>query len=275
MNLNIYYKDTYKRYFNRYLKLIEKKITVSSDPDSVIDKIFTYLLARIKNFSNDRKLKIFFKDLDKEYKIGKPYAAALKALRKKTKASYLDKYSDQEITRLFAEYRTYDTLILVLELEEEDRDKENSNQQTISPEIYAEYVENLKPYIDQLKKARKNVLPKISGQQEQAIDKINNSDVRPIKSSDFTTSRQVLAMHYIFKYIQVNNVDKTDVARFIQFLTGKSFDNIYKRVRDPLRENNKTLKSDLKFIREYFNKLELNEIVKMINNEIAQCDGKI
>jgi hypothetical protein len=87
-------------------------------------------------------------------------------------------------------------------------------------------------------------------------------------NKEFTTARQVLAVHFLLKYTQVRNVDKSEIARFVQFLTGKNYDNIYKRVRKPYTIHDKTFKQDLRFVREYFEKLQLPELVKMINNEI-------
>src|SRR5690349_24785285 len=82
---------------------------------------------------------------------------------------------------------------------------------------------------------------------------------------NFTTARQVLAIHYLLEYCQVKDVDKTRIARFIEFLTGKNYDNIYKAVRSPLASKKSNFRAeDLQFIRLFFEDLGLGEIVKMI-----------
>lgn len=93
---------------------------------------------------------------------------------------------------------------------------------------------------------------------------------------EFTTSRQVLAMHYLFEYCNVVNIDTTEKARFIQFLTGREVNaknigntNIYKKLKSPFPQSEKTLINDLQFIRTYFEKLGLIEIVSKINKEIG------
>ena len=88
------------------------------------------------------------------------------------------------------------------------------------------------------------------------------------KNKDFTTSRQVLAIHFLMKYIHVRDADKSEIARFVQFLTGKNYDNIYKKVLSPYSHSTKTFKQDLRFVREYFEKLNLQELVRMVNNEM-------
>ena len=105
---------------------------------------------------------------------------------------------------------------------------------------------------------------------QKQIEKEEN-DISEIteKSKDFTTARQVLAVHYLLKYAQVKNVDKTEIARFIQFLTGKNYDNIYKKLQNPFKINDKFLKEDLRFIRDYFERLAMSEIVRMINGEMG------
>ena len=72
----------------------------------------------------------------------------------------------------------------------------------------------------------------------------------------------------MLKYMQVKNTDKTEIARFIQFLTSKNYDNIYKRVLNPFNVNDKVFREDLRFVRGYFERLGLYELVKMINNEL-------
>jgi len=96
----------------------------------------------------------------------------------------------------------------------------------------------------------------------------SNTSDKPT-NKEFTTARQVLAMHYIFEYMKVKNVDNSEKARFIEFLTGKNYKNIYDAVRDPITSKKGLLrKEDLIFIRGYFQKLGLLEIIKMIENEI-------
>jgi hypothetical protein len=258
MNLTKYSKETFERYYNRYEKAIKNLLEKTSDRDFTLTNLHDYFCNKFADFKYEHnKLIDLFDELDNLFKINRHLAIVLKSYRKEmsqlnssklnTNKSGrtifpIENYTDIELVRLFAEYKTYDELVFILENNNWDvyRNKIKKQKQALHKEITEEIETN---FTDQ-------------------------------KSSDFTTSRQILALHYMFKYMQVKNVDKTETARFFQFITGKSFDNIYKRVRDPLRENNKTLKSDLKYIREYFNKLEMLEIVKMINNEIAQCDAK-
>ncbi|MBA3285021.1 MAG: hypothetical protein H0U27_08185 [Nitrosopumilus sp.] len=95
-------------------------------------------------------------------------------------------------------------------------------------------------------------------------------------NKEFTTARQVLAIHYLMEELNVfAKADKTEVARFIQFLTGKETGvskindtTIYKKVKSPFSKNDKQLESDLRFIRIYFEKLGLISITDKINKEI-------
>lgn len=97
----------------------------------------------------------------------------------------------------------------------------------------------------------------------------------PLKGA--TIAQQVLAVHYLLDAVDVNGkTDKTEVARFIQMLTGKELGaakiadtSIYKKVKKPLAENDKQAEEDLRFIRPYFEKLGLKSIVAKINKEIG------
>ncbi len=107
-------------------------------------------------------------------------------------------------------------------------------------------------------------------QTNQNADAIKQEKDLPSKYDEFTTTRQVLAMHYLLKYCQVRNVDESVKARFIHFLTSKNYSKIYDRIRNPLEGSSKRMKQDLKYVQAYFEELEMTEIVKMITNEIAQ-----
>jgi len=94
------------------------------------------------------------------------------------------------------------------------------------------------------------------------------------KNPEFTTARQVLALHYIFELLQVRGTetDKAAKERFAQFLTGKSKQNIHAAFTDPhITPKTKTFRfDDLQFIRKYFEDLGLSEIVKAINNQLEK-----
>lgn len=94
-------------------------------------------------------------------------------------------------------------------------------------------------------------------------------DEQIIQNKDFTTARQVLAMHYLFKFLQVKDIDRTVKANFVEFLTGKNNKNIYDALSNPLSTKNGSFRmDDLIYVRKHFENLGLNEIVKMISNEI-------
>jgi len=96
------------------------------------------------------------------------------------------------------------------------------------------------------------------------------------ENPEFTTRRQVLAVHYLLKAASFEDTDKSEKARFIQFITGKEQDTakikdtyLYKIVTNPFPMSDKQLNKDLQFIRTFFENLGLNGIVDQINKEIG------
>jgi len=88
---------------------------------------------------------------------------------------------------------------------------------------------------------------------------------------EFTTARQVLAMHFILEQLQVrsNEIDRKAKADLVQFFTAKNHKNIYDAFQDPFITKDKNFRfDDLNYIRTYFEKLGLSEIVKAINNQL-------
>lgn len=98
----------------------------------------------------------------------------------------------------------------------------------------------------------------------------------PEGNKEFTTARQVLAVYYLLSELDVHGkTDKTEIARFVQFLTGKEIKaakitdtNIYKKIKKPLSKSDHQQVADLKFIKQYFEKLGLDNIVSVIDKDI-------
>ncbi len=106
--------------------------------------------------------------------------------------------------------------------------------------------------------------------------KQNSRSTNP--QSEFTLARQILAIYYLTYYSGVNfsHINHTDFARFAQLLTGREATNkkiantsIYQKCRGILTKSDKLNVQDLKFIKPYFEKVQLNEVVKMIDNDLA------
>jgi hypothetical protein len=98
---------------------------------------------------------------------------------------------------------------------------------------------------------------------------------------EITRSRQMLVVYYLLKagfnieHRKSSNV--SDVAKFIHLMTGTKFNglsnsDIYKKYKAiPFHKEGAMLIKDLKFIRPYFESLEINEAVKMINEDVEKA----
>jgi hypothetical protein len=94
-----------------------------------------------------------------------------------------------------------------------------------------------------------------------------------VAKKEFTTARQVLALHYIFEQLEINNIeiDRTSKADFAEFLTAKNNKNLYDAFQNPFATKQKQFRfEDLQFIRTYFEKLGLGKIVKQINDQLEK-----
>jgi len=94
-----------------------------------------------------------------------------------------------------------------------------------------------------------------------------------IPDTDTTLNRQFLALYYLLNEVdkELFGRNKSEIARFIHLLTGKSHENIYKLtknpVKDPAERTSKKYQSDIKFVKESFRKLGLNKIAQQIEND--------
>ncbi|MBI5542187.1 MAG: hypothetical protein HY951_19175 [Bacteroidia bacterium] len=260
MNLDVYFNEITERNFNRLVNIYKKRMAKAHYKDYAHNEFTKYCGAILEIRYNASEREIIVNTLEREYKLGKEFALVIKVLRKeihkqiinntidfieitqdnknqefeetipvkKPEAYFIDQYSDLELVRMFSEYKAY--------------------------EKFNEFLKS--------EKLNKGIEKRLR------ITKLIPEKETEEKNTDFTTARQVLAVHYLFKFMQVKNVDKTEIARFIQFLTGKNFDNIYKKLQNPLKINDKSAKEDLRFVREYFERLGMIEVVKIINNEL-------
>lgn len=109
------------------------------------------------------------------------------------------------------------------------------------------------------------------------------------KSSDlnhgYSNSQLVLIFYYFFKQSGLEpriSIDIAPIAKFLHLVTGKDFkaithSDIYKKLQKaPNVKSDKAIISDLESIKPLFQKVQLNEIVKMIDNEIemARAESK-
>jgi hypothetical protein len=109
----------------------------------------------------------------------------------------------------------------------------------------------------------------LSSSAPEVDDPLNGNFEKP-NGKEFTLRRQVLVMHYLDKAFNISNgSDRTHYAHLIELLTGKNYKNIYDYVREPFPDKiSSRLVDDLKYIREYFVKLRLDQITTLIDKDI-------
>jgi len=108
---------------------------------------------------------------------------------------------------------------------------------------------------------------------------VKQDELENIEASnkEVTIRKKVLAIKYLLEGLSINN-DKIAIADFIKLITGKEVNqktkdgNIYKMLKKPFPTSDKSLINDLSYIRPYFEKLGLSEIVDVINREINTKD---
>jgi hypothetical protein len=270
INLDTVIQQHIDRHYKRFLNAYKKRIEKAKDKLYAIEQYEKRMKATTElRIELNEEYKDLIDELEDDYRLGVSVTISIKKLRKKQfnlhqydkkdrsgivetyiddegiehdieeteqrdEVQLLDKYSDDDIIWAFAEYKTCELFLKFLAFET------------------SKYTQ---PTLDNISK--KAVTPTI-------IEDI------PKKVKPFSTHRQVLAIHYLMKYCQVKDIDQKVISRFIEFLTSKNESNIYDWVRNPLDGSPQKLKEDLTYVRKYFEELGMEEIVKMINNEIVQ-----
>ena len=109
--------------------------------------------------------------------------------------------------------------------------------------------------------------------QEHNQEHNQEQDYKPVPETDITLNRQFLALYYMLNELdnKAFSRNKSEIARFIQMLTGKNYDNIYKRTKNPLKDPSERTsakyQSDIQFVKDCFRNLGLVGIVRKIEND--------
>lgn len=116
-------------------------------------------------------------------------------------------------------------------------------------------------------KQRGVVAAKVIDEIKQGVKVISTSEFN--KTDDAVLAVKVLAIHYLLKAVDPE-MKRKDAAktRFINMLTGKNPDNIYKMVQNPLatRTGNNRL-DEMEEVRKYFQELGLSQVLDLINKD--------
>jgi hypothetical protein len=118
---------------------------------------------------------------------------------------------------------------------------------------------------------------------EQKSDE-NLRDTLKLKNHEFTRSRQVLAMFYLFKSIGINprfDISVTALAKFAHLLSGMPYENadnssIYKLMKKlPDLKSENYLVEDLEFVKKHFEMVKHKEAVILLEKEIEILNKKL
>ena len=259
LDLDNFFKETTERLYNRLVRAYNIRMISANDKEYSHQQYVDYCNATMEFKFQTSDFSSIIEIMEHEFKLGKKFENGIKKVRQAIETESCIQYIGESKTSNnpsdeSAIFTDFIEMGSVSKVESKSFLTELSDSEIIR--FFAEY------------KAFQRFSLFLSSQNQREKEEIDVSEI-PEKSKDFTTARQVLAVHYLLKYTQVKNVDKTEIARFIQFLTGKNYDNIYKKLQNPFKINEKFLNEDLRFIRDYFERLGMSEVVRMINGEMG------
>lgn len=259
-DLNKFHKETSERYYKMLLTVYKHRMSLAFDKAYALNEFLKHSKAVLVFRFEEGYFANILQQLLHDYRIGKDLGLSIKLIRK----------NNNNVNDNFE--------ISFIDLNIEQEEQETTEEKISIQDNYVDLTDYSDEHIIRIfsKYMAYNEFYKYLENENLELSSHSFEVQKPIitdesndKKKDFTTARQVIAVHYLLKYVNVRNVDKTEIARFIQFLTGKNLDNIYKKLQNPFKVNDKALNEDLRFVRNYFERLNLTEIVKMINNEIS------
>jgi hypothetical protein len=266
-NLDTIMQQHIDRHYKRFQNAYEKRIVRAKDKLYAIEQYEMRMKATTElRYEWNEEYQSLIKDMQDDYRLGVPVSISVKKLRKKQfNLHQYDKSNKNDKSCLIETYIDEEGIEHDIEPSEPKDEVQLLDKYSDDDIIwaFAEY-KTCELFLEFLDSEKQKYTP--------LDNKISNSEgviTNKKQIAEFTMARQVLAIHYLMKYCQVKDVDQTAIARFIYFLTSKHHGNIYKLVRNPLKGTLLKNNEDLKFIRKYFEELEMEEVVKMINNEMV------
>lgn len=86
------------------------------------------------------------------------------------------------------------------------------------------------------------------------------------RNPEYTLNRQVLALGFMLKHLGVRKIDKSKQAKFIEFLIGKTYKDIYDKLRELEDRVIHRKGEDAHYVINQFRELELEDISKEIED---------
>lgn len=259
--LDDYYKKVFDRYYQQIFNDYTSLLTKTPDKAHLFREMYNKLNYITVEFEKNRQSSVVLALIEKDYLLGFTLEAAVKNIRIEyphgiplsTSISILNKawwknypnsdthayeeigvadiseYTDKEIIKEFMRFKRWQML-------------------------YLELKKRSKFYLD-------NDGNELTENEMQDVRNILYEEIEveeKLKKKEFTTARQVLAMHYIFKGlgIEVELGNYSAITRFIEFLTGKNKDRINDFVKSPLLKDGKGAIDDFRYVREKFEDLK-------------------
>ena len=278
-------KQRIERFYRRLIKAYENRMQIANDKAYAHEQFEKWAKAGVMIKRDwDKSYNTFINLMNEAYRLGNTIESAIKTLRERSvynvplsikQVDNLDTGKDKPSTavRTFLDLPLLDKSIAKkTEAKQITENEPKEEEQTVPEWNKFSDLELTCMFADQVTKDKFLEYINSKAEKPDSNGKVTETtldeELPSLKNKEFTTARQVVAVHFMLKYMQVKNADKTEIARFIQFLTGKNYDNIYKRVLNPFNVNDKVFREDLRFVRGYFERLGLYELVKMINNEL-------
>jgi|GEM_PF-5188090 hypothetical protein len=178
--------------------------------------------------------------------------------------------STDEFLRLRNKYHN-PTIDDILEMETEEAFK-------ILSDPFADFMAN---NLEELLEVKNDVLllTRLRDENPVKLESSRNESSIPINGIK-TQSQIILLVHFYIKSMGIDlvNIDKTDLAKFIHLLLGKPCkrmqnSEIYKKVRiAPNFIRDKALASDLRIVKKVFELYDLSKAIKLVDEEIAMCE---
>lgn len=247
-------------FFEKYLQAFDKEYETALEDFSIEDKIHItdVLISTIKAYKQQpidyEKAKTLHEGLLKKYG---------KQLRAYSNARISDYFQPESLKHAHLQY-------------ELKVDNAGTSENFFTEEERLQFLNRVEILLD-LTKQQYYLLTDPLGKTEKEEDLSESTG----KNKAFTARRRALAIHYLDKHFKINPTgNKLPLAEFAHFLTGNTQDKIYKVLRNPLAYNTDSVKKkaeetiweDLKFIRLYFIRLELPEVVKFIDNDMDSIE---
>jgi len=133
-----------------------------------------------------------------------------------------------------------------------------------------EFVEVTDELLQELRDYVPGILDEIKESRVIEVERDDEQSEGVVGSKSLENAEMVMVMYFILRESNVNQCDMTAVARLLVALSGRGYDNLYKKIRDPFQGKKRLVQRRMTRIKPFLEDLQSDSIMLRFNKKMQE-----